>query len=170
VSNEPEEFIRRHRSTGVLVDSQLMLLWLVGRKWPARIGTFKRTQAYDLQAFLILEAFLSQFSRIVTTPNVMTEVSNLAGALDQGSRHEIFTYWRDVAGATLSDERYIESGAARQAPSFPRLGITDAAIEVLAGGGTGILTDDLPLYVQLSEQGRHVLNFTHLRALAWEPN
>jgi len=109
-------------------------------------------------------------ARTLTTPNVMTEVSNLAGALDQGSRHELFTYWRDVAGATLSDERYIESEAARQAPSFPRLGITDAAIEVLAGRGTGVLTDDLPLYVQLSEQGRHVLNFTHLRALAWERN
>ena len=147
-----------------------MLLWLVGRKWPARIGTFKRTQAYDLQAFLILDAFLSQFQRIVTTPNVMTEVSNLAGALDQGSRREFFAHWRDVAGAALADERYVESEAARQAPSFPRLGITDAAIEVLAGRGNGILTDDLPLYVQLSEHGRHVLNFTHLRALAWERN
>ncbi len=41
---------------------------------------------------------------------------------------------------------------------------------LLAGRGTGILPDDLPLYVQLSQQGRPVLNFTHLRALAWDGN
>ena len=51
---------------------------------------------------------------------------------------------------------------------YERLGLTDAAIAVVAGEKKcGVLTDDLDLYLALHTDGIPVLNFAHVRAQLW---
>ncbi len=99
----------------------------------------------------------------------MTEVSNLSGHLDDQTRLEFFEHWSQIVDWVPHDERYVESEQAQHAPIFTRVGLTDAALSVLAEGGTAVLTDDFDLYDHLSRRGLDVLNFSHLRPLAWRP-
>ena len=54
----------------------------MGNFQPARITTFKRTQQFVEEDFQLLRLLLGYFDKIITTPNILTEVSNLAGHLE----------------------------------------------------------------------------------------
>jgi hypothetical protein len=45
------------------------------------IRSFKRTRAYTVADFVLLQGVLSQLERIVTTPAVLTEVNSLGNQL-----------------------------------------------------------------------------------------
>ena len=51
---------------------------------------------------------------------------------------------------------------------FEDLGLADAAISTAAReNNCGVLTDDMDLYVRLSQKGVNAINFAHLRAQNW---
>src|SRR5439155_446138 len=70
--------INKYRRKGVLVDANLMLLVVVGMYDISRIQQFKRTQKYDASIYQTIIGLLSQFERRFTTPNIFTEIDNLA--------------------------------------------------------------------------------------------
>ncbi len=43
--------IEKHRANGLLIDTNLLVLFLVGKTNKSRILSFKRTQAYTLEDF-----------------------------------------------------------------------------------------------------------------------
>jgi hypothetical protein len=51
---------------------------------------------------------------------------------------------------------------------FPKFGLTDTAIRMIAPGKYLVLTDELPLYQLLSKRKVDVINFNHIRPLGWE--
>jgi hypothetical protein len=67
--------IEQYKSKGLLLDSSLLLLHLVGSIAPALIGQ-KPLGGFDLDQFRSLQILISRFSRVVTTAHVLTEVSN----------------------------------------------------------------------------------------------
>jgi hypothetical protein len=154
--------LAKYRQRSVLVDANLLILYLIGKLDPRIIPRFPRTQKYTAQDFEILSWFLETFFRgLVTTPNILTEVSNLVTKLSENERPSFFDQMK-LSIATL-DERYCPSRLASEDHHYRTLGLTDAAIlssntEIL------VLTDDLPLYQTLSSRGRDVINFTHIIA------
>ena len=74
----------------IIVDANLLLLWIVGLASPDYIHRHKRLQAYTNEDFLILVNILSRARRIILTPNTLTETSNLAGYIAEPARTEIF--------------------------------------------------------------------------------
>ena len=70
--------IEKHRTNGLLIDTNLLVLFLVGKTNKSRILSFQRTQAYTLEDLELLERLVEQFRTLITTPHVLTEVSNLA--------------------------------------------------------------------------------------------
>jgi predicted nucleic acid-binding protein len=162
---DPLGLIEKHRGTGVLIDANLLLLYLVGRVNRERIKTFKRTQAYTLEDFDLLERLVSCFSRLFTTPHVLTEVSNLAGSLVGRERLAI----RRLIALLVDEmeECFDASRAVVRDACFERLGLTDAAIATLCDHGTMVLTADLDLYLALQTRGADALNFSHIRSLGW---
>ena len=65
---EEERLIAKHRANGLLIDSNLLVLLLVGRTNPARIANCNRTSSYDVVAYELLERFVAVFDRKLTTP------------------------------------------------------------------------------------------------------
>jgi hypothetical protein len=121
---------------------------------------FKRTQKYTVAEFELLERLLAIFKKIVTTPQVIAEVSNLA-TLHGG---ELIAFRQILSGLIdVLSEDDVSSRAAASDLIFHRLGITDAAIVVSAHRGPLVLTDDLDLYLALAHRGLDVLNFNHMR-------
>ncbi len=163
---EEDRLIGKHRAHGLLIDSNLLVLLLVGRTNPARIANFKRTSAYDLAAYELLEQFVSAFDRKLTTPHILTEVSNLTSL----SGHEFAScraLMKDFVEVT--EELFELSRVVVQDHAFPRLGLTDAAIAKL-GTNVLVVTDDFDLYRALPARGIDTINFSHMRSVGWRLN
>ena len=71
----------------LLIDTNLLLLLLVGKLNPSLIKTEKITdsQGFDEADFKQLRDFASQFQKLVTTPHILTKVSNHADKIDRKS-------------------------------------------------------------------------------------
>ena len=157
--------IQRYHSRGVLVDTNILLLHFVGSYDRELIPRFKRTRTYTVEDYDLLSRLLSQFERIVTTPNILTEVNSLSSQLGEPAKEQ---YFKEFArGIDTLDEKYVESATAAQLEQFPRLGLTDSGIVHLAKGNYLVLTDDFRLYGVLEHLGIDVLNFNHLRLPGW---
>lgn len=149
----------------VVLDTNVLLLWLTGLADLDSISTFGRTRKFTREDFALLERVLDQFRGIVTTPNILTETTNLAGQAPDPLRESILT----ILDRLLSGmpEEYIASAEVSGRAAFTRLGLTDVAISELASTHEPellVLTDDLDLYRYVTNQGTDAVNFTHLMA------
>lgn len=157
--------IERHRSGGVLVDTNILLLYFVGSYNRELIPRFKRTVQFTVEDYDLLVRLLSCFARIVTTPNVLTEVNSLSGQMGEPAKTAYFEQF--ARGIATLDEQYVASAAGCQLDEFPRLGLTDSGILHLAGGRYLVLSDDFKLCRFLESAGVDALNFNHIRRIAW---
>lgn len=145
----------------LLVDTNLLVLLVVGMADPRQIDRFNRTRAYTRADFELLAEFVNEFELLVTTPHVMTETSNLAGQLAEPLRGRALAV---LAGLIVqSDERYYPSATLASEPVYLQLGLTDTAVAHAARDRVAVLTDDLPLYGRLASSGADVFNFNHVR-------
>ena len=161
---EFRELAGRHKNNGILIDANLLLLLLVGRFSVQRIESFKRTSIFRREDFRLLEAIVRQFSRILSTAHVLTEVSNLATAFEPlAAFRETFRQTIDII-----DERNCKAKEAAANPYFRSVGLTDAAILALADRQFLLLTVDAALALISQATGGDAINFNHLRPIAWE--
>jgi hypothetical protein len=159
------KLLTRNRRRGILVDANMLLLKFVGDCMPQGIQSFKRTRQFTVDDYQSLQILLHNFKRIVTTPHILTEVSDLAGQIDDRRRGALFSVF--ASGIALLSEEFVTSAEISSTPAFTRLGLTDAAIGRIASSKMLVLTVDLPLWVFLHEQRIDVLNFNHIRHLNW---
>jgi rRNA-processing protein FCF1 len=156
-----ERVIQKYKNRGVLVDTNVLLLYFLGKAAPDQIETFKRTSAYTRNDYDLLAGFLGFFSVIATTPNVLTEVSNLSGQLHGRQRAR---YYHEFAKQIVQlDETYVPSSSVRKRPYFERIGLTDSVIANLAKNFYLVLTDDADLSALLMREGVDVINFNRIR-------
>lgn len=159
--------IQKHRKTGVLVDTNVLLLYFLGRFNPREIPRFKRTQQFTVEDYGTLFLMLKSFEKLLTTPNVLTEVNSFSGQLADPLRALYFKRFATEIG--LIEEHYVESHRVADLPEFVRLGLTDTGIlSVVSRGSHLVLTDDFPLSQRLQGNGIDVINFNHVRMLGWQ--
>jgi predicted nucleic acid-binding protein len=158
------------RSPGrrLLIDTNLLVLLVIGIVNPNRIATFKRTSKYSKQDYDLLVRALSNLTRppLYTVAHVLAEVSNLT-VLSGPERLQA----RHVLKRTLTSlhEPEMTSVRAAQALEYETLGLVDAAIATVAReNGCAVLTDDLDLYLALLKQGIEAFNFSHFQASDWQ--
>jgi hypothetical protein len=72
-----EDFDRNARINGILVDTNLLVLLIVGSVNRERVSQFKRTSDYSPADWDLLIGILEQISRRYTLPHVLAEVSTL---------------------------------------------------------------------------------------------
>ena len=150
---------------GLLVDTNLLVLFAIGTVNRNRIEMFKRTRQYTKADYDLLLRVLDKFNTRYTVAHVLAEVSNLTdlpGAEGQQARR--------VLKETISLLSEVEISSARAAEDrhYQKLGLVDAAISAVARAhNCTVLTDDFDLYHLLSRDKVNVLNFTHLRAQEW---
>lgn len=61
----------------VVVDANILLLLIVGESDIRSIERFKRTSHFSKTDYKILSTYLSNFTRVVTTPYILTEVNGM---------------------------------------------------------------------------------------------
>lgn len=146
----------------VLIDSNTLLLFLVGNLDPSQLGR-KRLKRFDLDDLQRLTGILDGFQRHVTLPNILTEVSNLLGCGDQelvrGGAKALARY------CDFAEEVYEASRGVVAFSEYARLGLTDAAIFKLSDENLTVLTIDHELFGRLSRQGITAINLFHFKTL-----
>jgi len=160
-----DSLISKYATKGLLVDSNLLLVYFVGMFDPERIPKFKKTMAFTVDEFRLLAKFFDVFKKVVTTPNILTEVSNLSGQLSESLRASFHGDFGDRIPRL--EEHYASSASLATSTHFKRFGLTDSGIVELVKGNYLVLTDDLRLYGLLLNRGADAINFNHIRSQAW---
>ena len=161
---DPAALIERHRGKGALVDTNLLVLLLVGAVNKRRIPKFKRTQAFSIEDFDLLVRLIDCFGKIVATPHVLSQASDLSD-LDGRELGQVREKFRLIVDQI--DESYDPSRVLVPDPMFERFGLADAAIAKVNSRRILVVTADVRLHVALQQRGWDALNFNHVRPLAW---
>lgn len=157
--------VQKYRRKGILVDANLLVVLLVGKLGPAHLKNCRATKSFKPDELSLLEQFVVQFDTLVTTPHILTEVSNLAGSLPDGLLGQFRAMFRGVV-KSLSEQSRPAMEIARD-EQFIRFGLTDTAITMIAPGRYLVLTVDLPLCGLLQRRNVDVINFNNIRPLGW---
>jgi hypothetical protein len=158
--------IEKHRGKGVLVDTNLLVLLLVGEVNPSRISRFKRTEGYTVDDFLMLKDLLQWFGPpLVSTPHVLSQVSDLTD-LPREEGIAIRLLFRSVASARI-EETYDTARDLVAHPLFDRFGLGDAAVAAVCQRKIVVLTADVQLQIALERTGLDAINFNHVRQMRW---
>src|SRR5437773_11765531 len=105
--NEDVSFLKKHQGNGALLDANLLLVYVVGKSHPSLLSQFHHTKQYH-RDFPLVERLIDVFFRtIYTTPNVLTEVSNLGGKLGGKLGEEFHSRLGKVVA--VLEERYCVS-------------------------------------------------------------
>ena len=155
------------KTKNLLLDTNLLLLYLIGGKEPKLLENARRLNAYIEKEFYLLVRFIEAngFTQLVSTPHILTEASNLLGI----ERDLLRTLGRDAIKEYVQHCKEVSHDACMlvDEPEFNRLGLTDVAITLASKLPAFVLTADLPLYLHLSSRGVEVENFNHVRQSSW---
>lgn len=154
-----ETLIIKYKNKGLIIDTNIFLLLLVGSYDKTKISEFKKTQKYTSQDYEYLIKFLKHFT-LLTTPNILSEVTNHSETFNKKTKGKLFEILKTITYASI--ENYVSSYEVMNNVYF-KFGLTDSTIESLSDEYL-VLTDDFPLYGYLASKSKYVINFNHLRS------
>jgi hypothetical protein len=157
--------IEKHRAKGVLVDTNLLVLYLVGLLNKHRIPKFNRTNNFTIKDFELLVRLIGHFGKLIVTPHVLSQVSDLTD-LDGKERDTIRGLFKWLVEQRI-EEFYDQSSLLVADPIFKGHGLADAAVATICSRGILVLTADVKLQLALQRQNADALNFNHVRPLGW---
>jgi hypothetical protein len=156
----------RYAGHGILLDTNIALLLVVGNHNPAMLPNFKRTAQFAPEDHATLRRILARFNSVVTTPAILAEVNSLASRFGEPVKTEVLrTFSKTVK--ELSEE-YMPSAIIADDAEFARFGLTDTNIKLVAAGRFLVLTDDYRFSGYLAANQIAAVNFNHIRVAGWQ--
>lgn len=148
-------------SGALLIDTSLLVLYIVGTASREYIGSHKRLTEFTTQDYDTLCDIVWRAPETVVTPNILTETSNLVSQIRDPAKTKIRKVFRAIV--TGISETYVPSSVGVGHSEFLRLGLTDASIIERSSSSVTVLTTDLDLYLAVEARGVRAVNFNHLR-------
>lgn len=165
MSDDFQQLLVKYKNKGILIDTNILLLWIVGTVNRNRISKFKRTKQFMPEDFDLLLGIISSFNQVITTPNILTEVNSLTNQLGEPERSRALSIF--AQGISEFHEVYSQSQDIAKEKEFVRFGLTDCGISITAPNEYLVLTDDLKLAHYLMGKQIETINFNHLRIYGW---
>ena len=163
---EVDSRFAKYRNKGLLIDTNLLLLYLIGEIDPRLIPAFNRTRQFVTEDFTSLKRIVSFFSRLITLPGILTEVSNLAGSDLKGDWRDHF-FAKFAGNIPLLTEEHVQSAQACATTAFSKFGLTDSAIILACKDQYLAITTDAALAGYMERNQLDVINFNNIRLLNW---
>lgn len=157
------DLIQKYAPRGILIDTNLLVV-VLGTRFDAKYPGTRRAQKYTNADVDLVVNLVVRFGKIIATPQVMAETSNLLkGEFVGKKRDEMMSalhrfFCIDDAGF----DEYLPDRKGVDPLVFQRLGFTDATIAV-ATGRLPLITADLDLHVAVETSGGDSINFWHLK-------
>lgn len=155
--------ISKYKARGILIDTNLLLLVVIGAYATERILTFKRTLQYTLDDYALMVRILANVEKRVTTPNILTEVDNLARQLPVAEHAAVSEVIAQLVSTSF--EVWAPSKEITQTDLYPRIGLSDCVTMAVANNDVLVITDDFELSNRLASVGCDALNINHIRNL-----
>lgn len=156
----------------ILIDTNLLLLYLVGMYSEKAIAKSQRLKIYDIEQFRLLRDFLNLAPKILVTTNISTEISNLVD-FNGETLKDFYIFFNEFLQLPIVEEIHLESKLISSRKEFSIYGLTDTGINSLAKKYL-ILTDDSRLYayycnnICTSDNSEdEIINFYHVIQSTW---
>ena len=135
------------KSDRLLLDANVLLLWVVGIASRDHISQHKRLEAFSGADFDLLQEVVKSAQSVVTTPNAWTETANIVSF---GVRPPLSRLFLEAMRIAIQQwpETYHPSAEAVRDYAFMDLGLSDVALLLAIDRDTTLLTTDAPLYYQ----------------------
>jgi hypothetical protein len=145
----------------LLLDTNVLVLWIAGNLQPSLIGQHRRLREYDDDDFAIVDALARQSEDHISTPHILTETSNFLGAGPQ----QMVAGGSDALNAYIAelDEIYTPAKTIAAMPEMLTLGLADTAVYDLGAAGIQIVSMDFHLCNRLHQKGVDAVNPRHFR-------
>lgn len=152
------------QKNGVLIDTNILILLIVGLTSVDSIASHKKLSAYSVEDFHLLVGILDSCKHIVASPHILAETSNLASRGLYGDM-EMHVFY--VLKQVFSEKKFIEIHTTALDVSdnngYFKYGLSDVGLLETLKGQYVLLTDDLVLSGYAEKNNYDVLNFNHLR-------
>ena len=161
-----QTLLHDHAKKGLLIDTNLLVLLVVGSVGKEYITQSTRTQGFTERDFDILRATIALSpGPILTTPHILAETSNLVASALRGKQGQVARQLLGTLILSNLEEHYIQGRAAAAGPLFQHFGLTDSAIGMLKVEQYAVLTADAPLYGILASRMIPAILFAIIRTL-----
>jgi rRNA-processing protein FCF1 len=148
--------VKKYKQRGLLIDTNIILLYIVGSVDIFLIRNFSRTSMFTEDDFHKVSKFIDYFDLKITTPHILTEVSDLIG-----NRPEFHRFLKVYL--KLMSEKFEESIKLSENDAFVKFGLADTAVLEISKDSYLVFTDDKPLYGYLISKGVDAVNLDQLR-------
>jgi hypothetical protein len=159
-----ETYIRQYRRKGIIVDTNLLLLALIGGT--PSIAGFKRTSGYTVKDYKLLLNVIDQFEKLISTPHILAEVSNLTNGLYGSKLHDFYATLKKSLSTVI--EIHCPALDISCDYELSPYGLTDVGIICAAKDNYLVLTDDLRVAGFAHQHSVDVVNFNHIREASWD--
>jgi predicted nucleic acid-binding protein len=142
-------------STRIVIDSNLLLLWIAGLSGADIVKRHRRLQRYESRHVGVLAEILAPFQGLVVTPHCLAEFWNLIGETRGGwdqDREILLAATRALIGEAV--EIYHPTKELLMRKEITWLGLADVSqISAAVEGGFALTSSDGPLCGQASALG-----------------
>lgn len=149
----------------ILLDTNLLVVLVVGLLDPSMIGNHKRTKNYTPEDFESLKSVLDNYQELWITNQSVAEASNLLRHTNADNAEKLLKILSNLVSrykeSNISSRDIFEESCAL------KLGVTDAGLARKSKRVTNLLTADLDLYLEVSGRFNNAINFNHIRTGAW---
>ncbi len=145
----------------ILIDSNALVVLIVGLIDPKLLEGHKRTSIYDEEDYHDLVTVLGDLDQVVVLSNVWTEVDNL---LKGFSGNQKYPYITNIASLiSMTTEKYVPSATVTSDYAFYDLGLTDALLLNEAKNCQLLITSDSKLVDYASASGIQVYDLVRAK-------
>jgi predicted nucleic acid-binding protein len=127
----------------VIIDTNIFILFLAGQINENRIKNYTRNSLYTKEDYYLLLNILSHYDRIITSPNILTEVDNILNRITGEDKYKYLILVKAIYKQTL--EKYIKTETISQNWYFEALDITDSSILMMAKESELLISGDSSL-------------------------
>ncbi len=156
------------QSPNLILDTPILLLYLIGSYETNFIRRFKRTHKYSREDYEYIKQIIMRARRIYITPQIVAEISNYSLEVDHG---RLGNYMMVLIEKFKGfQEEYIKlEKLLKNDRLLTKIGFTDISIIESAKNIENciVLTDDHPFSQKANSLGCRVINFTELRGYNW---
>ena len=147
--------------SSVLIDTNLLLLLIVGLYNKDLISVHKRTREFTPKDFDLLVKCINGYKILWVTSHCLAEVSNLIRQTNEKQAKELMTCFSGFIAK--AKESHILKENIFKSSTLTRVGVADTGLIIKSKRVSCVFTVDLKLYLEILKKGYKVVNFNHLR-------
>jgi len=141
----------------VIIDTNVFVLYLAGRINTNQIYRYCRNALYTEDDYHFLVNLLGNFDRIITCPNVLTEIDNLLNRITGDDKYTYLLLAKEIY--TQSIEKYIATDTVSKEWYFSELGLTDSVLLMMASDSDLLISADSALCDYAKSMGIETFDF-----------